>query len=142
MSDNREDAGYIVGYRNPPKNRQFRKGVSGNPSGRPKKAPDFESQLLRELNSVLTINENGNRRVIKKHEGIAKQLVNKALSGNLPATRLLVPLYQQALERKAEERQRALDNANRTIDELSDEELTALIRADQERSTPNGEDSR
>ena len=35
-----------VGYGKPPKNKQFQKGVSGNPTGRPKKAADFPSQYL------------------------------------------------------------------------------------------------
>lgn len=37
-----------------------------------------------------------------------KQLVNKALSGNLPATRLLIDLRRQARERAAELQQRSL----------------------------------
>jgi hypothetical protein len=125
MSNDSETEDYEVGYGKPPKSGQFKRGVSGNPSGRPKKASDFGSELIRELNSPLIINENGTRKVIKKHQGVVKQLVNKALSGNLPATRLLLPLHQQALE----EHQRALDKANRTVKELTHEELTAIIRA-------------
>jgi len=59
--------------------------------------------LIRELDSELIINENGKRRAIKKHEGVAKQLVNKALSGHLPSTRLVIALHQQALETAAEQ---------------------------------------
>jgi Family of unknown function (DUF5681) len=131
MRDYSEPEDYEVGYRKPPKSSQFKKGVSGNPLGRPKKASDFGSELIRELNSKLTINENGQQKIIKKYEGVTKQLVNKALSGNLMATRLLVPYYQQALEKAAEEHQSALDRANRTVEELTDEELMALIRAQQ-----------
>jgi hypothetical protein len=136
-TDHKETEDDEVGYGKPPKSGQFKKGVSGNPSGRPKKAPDFNSQLLRELNSKLTISENGKRRVIKKSEAVTKQLVNKALSGNLPATRLLVPYFLQALEKEAEEHQRALDKANRTLNELSDEELEAILIANRKRSIPD-----
>jgi hypothetical protein len=45
--DNPED--YKVGYGKPPKGGQFKKGISGNPSGRPKKPLDFASQLKKEL---------------------------------------------------------------------------------------------
>jgi hypothetical protein len=74
------------------------------------------------------ISENGKRKVIKKYVGVAKQLVNRALSGNLPATRLLLPLYQQELEKVAELQQRALHNANRTAKDLTDEDLEAMLR--------------
>ena len=55
MSDDKTPDDYEVGYGKPPKNTQFRKGVSGNPRGRPKKAPDFDHVLIREANSVMTV---------------------------------------------------------------------------------------
>jgi hypothetical protein len=106
--DDNKARDYEVGYGKPPISGQFKKGISGNPSGRPKKALDFDRELIRELDSPLTINENGKRKSIKKYEGIMKQLVNKALSGNLPATRLLIDLRRQARERAAELQQRSL----------------------------------
>jgi hypothetical protein len=142
MSDDREKEDYEIGYGKPPKSSQFKKGVSGNPLGRTKKASDFGSELIRELNSKLTINENGQRKIIKKYEGVTKQLVNKALSGNLTATRLLVPYYHQALEKAAEEQQSPLDKANRTVEEFTDEELTAILRAELKKSILDGAGSR
>jgi hypothetical protein len=129
MSDDDETEDYEVGYGKPPKSGQFRKGVSGNPSGRRKKPQDFGSQLVQELNSKLIINENGKRKVITKHEGMAKQLVNKAVSGNLMATRLVIPHYQQELERIAEQMRRSPSNPNLDVKDLTDEELDAFIRA-------------
>jgi hypothetical protein len=95
--------------------------------GRPKKKSDFGSQLIRELNLRMTVNENGKRTALTKFELALKQLANKAISGNLPAMRLVVSLYQRAIERAQEERQSALDKANRSASELSDDELAALI---------------
>lgn len=63
-----------------------------------------------------------------------KQLANKAASGNLPAMRLLLPWFQKALEKAAEEHQSALDKANRTVKELTDEELMAIILAEEKKS--------
>ncbi|MFY9745473.1 MAG: DUF5681 domain-containing protein [Acidobacteriaceae bacterium] len=115
-----------VGYQKPPKRSQFKKGVSGNPSGRPKKAQDLDSQVLREMNADLPINENGKRRVIKKREGVVKQLVNKALSGKLSATRLLIPFYERALEKEAE-LQRMFSGGLVLNTDLTNEQLKAMI---------------
>jgi hypothetical protein len=101
MSNEEMSGDYEVGYGRPPKETRFQKGISGNPKGRPKKVPDFDSELLRESKALITINDNGQRRRISKLEGIVKQLHNKALTGNIPATRIYLGLYQQALERAA-----------------------------------------
>jgi hypothetical protein len=130
MKDDVRDDGewddYEVGYGRPPKNGQFKKGISGNPFGRPKRASNFEAIVLRELNSHLTINENGKRKVITKDEGIVKQLVNKALKGHVPSMRQADNWRRQALEKAAEEERLA----NRSVKEFSTAELTAILRAE------------
>src|ERR1700677_708497 len=70
MSKRKEPGSYEVGYGKPPEDRQFKKGISGNPSGRPKKASDLESELIQELGSKVIMNENGKRKIIKKSEGL------------------------------------------------------------------------
>jgi Family of unknown function (DUF5681) len=129
--DYREAEDYEVGYGKPPKNGQFKKGVSGNPSGRPKKPSDFASQLKKELDSELIITEKGKRKVMKKSELVAKQLVNKAAAGSVPATRLLVDLKQRAEERTAEQQQsppKNTDNEYRKADDYSDDELALIMQ--------------
>jgi Family of unknown function (DUF5681) len=59
MSNVDELEDYEIGYRNPPKSGQFKKGISGNPSGRPKKPSDSASELMKELQLKVTIHENG-----------------------------------------------------------------------------------
>jgi hypothetical protein len=98
MSKKKKSDGYEVGYGKPPKDTRFQKGSSGNPKGRPKKAADFHSIFMKESESLMTINDNGQRRRISKLEGIAKQLHNKALTGNIPALRIYLGVYPQLCE--------------------------------------------
>jgi polyribonucleotide nucleotidyltransferase len=130
--DDFENEDYKVGYRKPPKDGRFQKGTSGNPSGRPKKASDIGSELIREARAPLTINENGKRKVIKKVQGVAKQLMNKALTGNLPAARLLIDLLRQALDKVAEEERNC--PFNRPADELTNDELLWIIKTGNEQT--------
>jgi hypothetical protein len=132
MSDDRENEDYEVGYKKPPKSSQFQKGASGNPSGRPKKLSDFHAIFLRELNSPVRINENGKLKIISKDEAIAKQVVNKAASGQVHSIRLADIYRREALD-KAAEKERL---AKRPIDELSDEELMEMIYSGYEKNDP------
>ena len=124
MSDDRQSEDYEVGYGKPPRHSQFPKGASGNPSGRPKKPSGFEAKFLKELDSPLPITEDGKRKIITKGEGIGKQLINKALKGHVPSIRLTANWRQQALETTAEQ----LRLASRPVEELTDAELTEIIR--------------
>jgi uncharacterized protein DUF5681 len=129
MRDKFETQEHEVGYRKPPISGQFIKGASGNPSGRPKKTSGIGQELLRELNSPLTINENGKRRVIRKFEGVAKQLTNKSLSGHLPSIRLVIDLSRFELDVAAEKQRKSPFNPDIDARELTTEELIAVIQA-------------
>ena len=48
-------ATYKVGYGKPPKQTQFKKGVSGNPSGRPKGSLNMATVLQRTLSEKTAI---------------------------------------------------------------------------------------
>ena len=137
MSEENMSDGYEVGYRKPPKDTQFKKGSSGNPKGRPKKARDFDHELLRESRASITLNENGSRRRISKHEAAIKQLINKAISGNIPALRTYLDRYQIAFERvalleaQARDTKKYVDAKKLTNEEL--ERMVADIRDRQEK---------
>jgi Family of unknown function (DUF5681) len=129
MSNDDELEDDKVGYGKPPKSGQFKKGISGNPSGRPKKPTDSVSVLMRELDSKLTINENGQRKVITKLEGIWKRSVNKAVTGDPKSIRLVVDHLPRADESAAELQQNSPDKpdyAHRKAADFTDDEL-ALI---------------
>jgi hypothetical protein len=53
---------FEIGYRRPPPEHQFRKGVSGNPRGRPKESTNLVTLLQKELKAPIQITENGRLR--------------------------------------------------------------------------------
>jgi hypothetical protein len=81
---------FEVGFGKPPRSTRFKPGQSGNPNGRPRGAKNFAIAIGQELDSRVTVTENGRRRRISKREVIAKHLVNKAASGDLKAIPLLL----------------------------------------------------
>ena len=131
MSEKKTSDSYEVGYGKPPKNTQFQKGVSGNPRGRPKKALDFDHELLRESKSFITINENGQRRRISKLQGIVKQLINIAMTGNIPAARIYLASLPtstregRSVSRLPTQELRKYDD----VRNLTDEELMRIVAA-------------
>jgi hypothetical protein len=123
MSKHKEPCANRVGYGNPPKDRQFKKGTSGNPSGRPKKVASLNSELMRELNSTVRIQEKGKVRVITKLVVLMRQMVNQAASGNLRAADKVLKLLVVAQQVAAEEAQNLPNYESMTVEDLSDEEL-------------------
>ena len=84
MDDKRD---YEVGYGRPPKASQFKKGKSGNPRGRPKKDPSIAALFRKICNQRVKTNGQGGEQYMTKLEASVTQLVNKAASGDLKATR-------------------------------------------------------
>jgi len=74
-----------VGYRKPPRDSQFQKGRSGNPSGRPRKAPGFGEILEKAARRKVLVRGKNGPRYITAEEAIGQQLVNKAAGGDLKA---------------------------------------------------------
>jgi uncharacterized protein DUF5681 len=82
--------GYPIGHGKPPRHTQFKKGQSGNPTGRPKGTPNFATALDRALSAQVVVNEGGQRRTVSKLEATVTQLVNKATMGDPRATQQLL----------------------------------------------------
>jgi hypothetical protein len=72
-----------VGYKRPPAHTRFKKGQSGNPRGRrpSSEPPSLAALLADELQSTITITDNGKLRKANKVSLIFKQAVNKAVGG-------------------------------------------------------------
>ena len=83
---------YPVGYGKPPAQTRFKKGKSGNPTGRPKGTPNFATALERALAEPVVVNEGGQRRTVTKLVATATQLANKATMGDARATQQVIKL--------------------------------------------------
>jgi len=112
-----------VGYRLPPEETRFKKGVSGNPGGRPKGSLNVATVLTRTLREKVTINENGRRKTVTKLEAALKQLVDKAAAGDLRALRQLT-----ALAYDAEAQQNARDAQHQDLGELDRDVMKGIVR--------------
>ena len=81
-----------VGYGSPPRHSRFVPGKSGNPRGKPRGVLNLKTDLLKELNSFITVRK-GNRTVrIKKGAAWIMKIVNGALSNDVKATATLIQL--------------------------------------------------
>jgi hypothetical protein len=140
MSNRKKSDDYDVGYGKPPENTRFQKGVSGNPKGRPKKAPDFDAALLRQAKSLITINENGRQIRVSKHDVAIRQLMRKAMTGDMNALKTYIGYYQQALERAAlvAGSQPSDSGRYKDIKDYTEEELIKII-ADEMEKAKSGE---
>lgn len=73
------------------KRTQFKKGQSGNPSGRPKGAKSFKSDLAAELQEKLVITEHtGRQKRITKQQALIKTLTAAAIKKDIRAVTALL----------------------------------------------------
>lgn len=116
------DPEYEVGYGKPPASRQFKKGRSGNPKGRPKGAKGVQASLKRELQTKISVQEGGRTMRITKAEAMAKQFMASALKGDMKAILALVKLDPELfgsavlqLETEAEQSEQAPEQVDYDI---------------------------
>src|SRR5215472_2941022 len=95
---------YKVGYRKPPTQTRFKKGQSGNPSGRPKRVSIIDPGMLLEGidNEEINVVENGKRKRMPKAEIEFRQLFTKALKGDLGAARHIFNMATEYLSPEVE----------------------------------------
>jgi len=137
MSDDTPISGepeeYKVGYGRPPETTRFKPGQSGNAKGRPKGSKNFGTALDKELGVRIPINENGQRKKVTKREAIAKQLVNKAASGD-PRT-LLIAL-NEIRQREAQKASAPTTPDQNPKDQRVMESIIARIKGASEQPNP------
>jgi uncharacterized protein DUF5681 len=83
---------YEVGYGKPPKHSRFRKGKSGNPSGRPRGTKNLRTDLIEELAEKISVREGDRPTTISKQRAYIKTLVARSLKGDARAATILMNL--------------------------------------------------
>jgi hypothetical protein len=70
-----------VGFAKPPKHTQFKPGISGNSSGRPKGRVPITQLLEKHLNEKTTIMVEGKKKTMSRREALIIGHINDALTG-------------------------------------------------------------
>src|SRR5258708_824621 len=139
---NSRDSDYQVGYGKPPQHTRFKRGESGNPTGRPKGSKNLTTLLEKELKQRVVVTENGRRRRITKQEAMVKHLVNKAVSGDRPLMQLLLDEIRLLEARAASNPSGTnLDEADREVMRQIQERMRGLMRGGKENARGDGTDA-
>lgn len=80
---------YKTGYGKPPLQTRFKKGASGNPSGRPRRSKDFAALLERQLDQLVTVTRNGRKVRVPMREHLVLNTLISAIKGDSRARELV-----------------------------------------------------
>ena len=84
---------YDVGYRKPPKHKQFKPGQSGNPRGRPKGSKNESTILHGILHRTIKIQDGGRSRQVTILEAMLTRFAQDSLKGNVKSAAFLLNRY-------------------------------------------------
>jgi hypothetical protein len=134
------DANYAVGFGKPPKTTRWRKGVSGNPSGKRKPREDerdwtFYDVMADELKREASVTKDGRTIKLSKERILAQASVNRAVKGDNQAARFVVETAAKAKRRQI--KQEIVEDAEAS--RAKDREAVAQFLASFTRQKPSEE---
>jgi len=121
-----------VGYGRPPVHSRFRKGQSGNPTGKRRhgEAERVEALIRQEVYRVLTVREGDAVTKMPALQAVIRSQIACAAKGNVTAQRALLKLVQNIEDARARTTgQTANKKLHRDANEMSDKELMNILRA-------------
>src|SRR6188508_406021 len=87
----KDDDDYQVGKGRPPQHTRYKKGQSGNPSGR-KKLPDVAQAVARVLEQKISVTQDGVRKRMPGIDALLSKAFAKALTGDMRAAEFLIKI--------------------------------------------------
>jgi hypothetical protein len=122
-----------VGYAEPPKSGQFKKGQSGNSSGRPKGAKNLRTVIKEEASKKLSVVEGGKRKKKSKMDLMVTQMFNRAAQGEARFTQMALYQFRNIENRPG-------TDPNNNAFEEADQPVIAQIIARIRRGSKDGSD--
>jgi len=89
MPSDDDDRDYEVGRGKPPKHSQWKKGESGNPSGKNKKEDSFRAILEKLASEEILVQKNGTPISMTRKEAIVFSVLAKAMKGELACVKFI-----------------------------------------------------
>jgi hypothetical protein len=123
-----------VGYGKPPVHSRFRKGKSGNPTGKRKhgEAERAEALIRQEAYRLLNVREGEKVTRMPALQAVIRSQITAAAKGNVAAQRALVKIVQDIEDARA---RRTAGTANKKLNkdgnDITDEELMDILKAAQ-----------
>jgi hypothetical protein len=118
-----------VGYGRPPLHTRFRKGQSGNPTGKRRRdaATEAKTTLWQELNRPLTLREGEKTTRISALQAVARSHIAQAVKGNVPAQRSVMLMAATVLQQPPEPPATEGRSSPPDLDAMSDAELMSWL---------------
>jgi hypothetical protein len=120
-NDNGETKGYLVGYGKPPPEHRFKKGVSGNPRGRPRKSKNLHkldplaqptrSMILEEAYRPVVLREGDRIIELPAIQAVLRAMGVSAMRGNRFAQKTLTDIVRAVEDEHLDLQMRYLDGA-------------------------------
>lgn len=123
MTEKKSKSG--VGYMTPPVDRQFKKGSSGNPAGRPKGAKNLRTIVKEAAGKKVTVVEDGKRTKKSKLDLLVAQIFNKAAKGEARFAQMALDQYRNSENYQVSDRD---SNALGESDKLVIDNIIGRIR--------------
>ena len=101
MSDSGDDE-KSVGHKRPPKHTRWKKGQSGNPTGRRKDQRNLKTDLIDELGEFVRLSEAGAPKRLTKQRAVVKAQMARAIQGDSRAATFMLNLMLKLIEPEPE----------------------------------------
>jgi Family of unknown function (DUF5681) len=94
-ANSRSDEAYTIGFGRPPLGSRFKRGISGNPKGRPKHSKNLKTLIRQALTAPIAVQEGARSRRVSKLEGVVLRQLQGALKGNDRAALAIIKMAIQ-----------------------------------------------